>query len=63
MEREDLHVADLLSNRARLTPSREALLELESGQRYSYARLNSRANRAANFFQTELGVGKFLVET
>ncbi len=44
----------LLSNRARLTPTREALLELETGKRYTYAELNERASRAANWL---LGLG------
>lgn len=49
------HAADLLSARARLTPHREALTELETGSRYTYAELNARANRAANLMQS-LGV-------
>ena len=47
---------DLLGNRARLTPDREALLELETGRRFTYAELNERACRAANFLHDELGV-------
>ncbi|MCB9135885.1 MAG: long-chain fatty acid--CoA ligase [Anaerolineales bacterium] len=52
-----MHAADLLTNRARLTPNREALLILETGQRYTYAELNSRACQLANTMQT-LGVKK-----
>jgi fatty-acyl-CoA synthase len=48
---------DLLGNRARLTPDREALLELESGRRFTYAELNERACRAANFLRDVYGVG------
>ncbi len=44
-----MHAADLLTSRSRLTPDREALLELESGRRFSYADLNARACRLANF--------------
>ena len=51
-----MHAADLLTNRARLTPEREALLEWETGRRYTYQELNERACRAANFLQSELGV-------
>lgn len=51
-----MHTADLLTNRARLTPEREALLERETGRRYTYAELNERACRAANFLHDELGV-------
>lgn len=51
-----MHTADLLTNRARLTPHREALLELETGRRFTYAELNERANRAANFIRDRLGV-------
>lgn len=52
-----MHAADLLSKRAYLTPSREAMLELAAGRRYTYAELNARANRAANFLRG-LGVEK-----
>ncbi len=51
-----MHAADLLSSRARLTPDRLALVELATGQRYTYAELNARANRAANFLYDRLGV-------
>jgi fatty-acyl-CoA synthase len=50
------HAADLMSSRARLTPDREALLELHTGQRYTYADLNRRANRLANYLYDELGI-------
>lgn len=53
-----MHAADLLSHRAMLTPEREALLELASQQRYSFAALNARANRLANFLRSSLGVEK-----
>jgi fatty-acyl-CoA synthase len=46
---------DLLERRALLTPQREALLELATGRRYSYAELNARADRLAGFMQ-RLGV-------
>ena len=49
-------IASLLTNRARLTPDREALLELESGQRFTYGELNQRANRCANWLRA-YGVG------
>ncbi|GAB4579013.1 MAG: long-chain fatty acid--CoA ligase [Anaerolineales bacterium] len=52
-----MHAADLLTHRAQLTPNREALLIIETGQRYTYAELNTRACRLANFLQT-LGVKK-----
>lgn len=53
-----MHAADLLSKRAHLTPHREALLDVESGRRYTYAELNARANRAANFLRHQLDVQK-----
>ncbi len=53
-----MHAADLMSKRADLTPGRVALVELETGQRFTYHQLNSRANRLANFMQDVLGVGK-----
>lgn len=52
-----MHAADLMTDRARLTPSREALLILPSGERHTYAELNTRANRLANWL-SELGVEK-----
>ena len=51
-----MHAADLLSSRACLTPEREALVDLAGGRRLTYAQLNERANRAANFLRDELGV-------
>jgi len=53
-----MHAADLLSKRAVLTPGREALMEWETRRRYTYAELNERANRLANFMQEGLGVQK-----
>ncbi len=51
-----MHAADLLSKRADLTPDRIALVELETGRRFTYAALNARANRLANFMRARLGV-------
>jgi fatty-acyl-CoA synthase len=51
-----MHAADLLSKRAELTPDRIALVELETGRRFTYAELNLRANRLANFMRGQLGV-------
>ena len=51
-----MHAADLLSKRAHLTPEREALLFTDTGERFSYAQLNERANRAAHFLREECGV-------
>jgi len=53
-----MHAADLLSHRALLTPEREALVELATGHRYSFADLNARANRLAHFLRDRLGVEK-----
>ena len=55
--RKGMHAADLLTNRARLTPDREAMLMLPGGGRYTYAELNARANRLANWMRA-LGVEK-----
>jgi fatty-acyl-CoA synthase len=52
-----MHAADLLSTRAYLTPGREALTLAESGRRYTYAELNARANRLANWMRA-LGVSR-----
>jgi fatty-acyl-CoA synthase len=51
-----MHAADLLSSRAHLTPDRIGLVELETGRRFTYADLNERACRLANFLRHELGV-------
>jgi fatty-acyl-CoA synthase len=53
-----MHAADLLSKRATLTPDREALFDLSSGQRYTYEQLNRRANCLANFMREQLGLEK-----
>jgi fatty-acyl-CoA synthase len=53
-----MHAADLLSKRAELTPDRIALVELETGRRFTYVELNSRANRLANYMRDQLGVSK-----
>jgi fatty-acyl-CoA synthase len=51
-----MNAADLLLRRSQLTPDRVAIVELETGQRYTYSELNERANRLANFMRVELGV-------
>ncbi len=53
-----MNSADILTKRALLTPNSEALIELASGVRYTYAELNGRANRAANFLREKCGVEK-----
>lgn len=53
-----MHAADLLTKRAFLTPDREALFDLHTGKRYTYAGLNSRANRAANLLSQRFNVKK-----
>ncbi len=51
-------MSDILSRRARLTPNREALYEVHTGTRYTYAELDVRANRAANLLREQFGVQK-----
>ncbi|NUQ86319.1 MAG: long-chain fatty acid--CoA ligase [Anaerolineales bacterium] len=53
-----MNSADLLTKRAYLTPDREALYDAASGVRYTYAELNQRASRAANFLRETCGVEK-----
>ncbi len=48
-----MDAADLFNHRARLTPDREAVLIVESGQRLTYAQLNQRANQAANWLRAQ----------
>jgi fatty-acyl-CoA synthase len=52
------HAADFLTARARLTPEREALLDLHTDTRYTYKELNARACRAANFLREKCDVGQ-----
>jgi fatty-acyl-CoA synthase len=53
-----MNSADILTKRALLTPDREAMIELTNGVHFTYADLNQRANRAANFLQEKYGVEK-----
>ena len=51
-----MHAAEMLSRRARLTPERVGLVELETGRRFTYSELNERSSCLANFMRDELGV-------
>nr|VFJ46122.1 MAG: fatty-acyl-CoA synthase [Candidatus Kentron sp. FW] len=51
-----MNASNLLRTRASLTPHREALLELASGQRFTFAELNLRANRLADSLRKRLGI-------
>lgn len=53
-----MNAAHLLSQRAHLTPRREAVYDTHTGRRFTYAQLNARANRLANFLRWRLGVEK-----
>lgn len=53
-----MNAADILTKRAQLTPDREALFDFTNGVRYTYAELNRRANRAANFLRERYNVQK-----
>ena len=48
---------DLLSERARVTPDRLALVSVETGERFTYAELNERAERAAATLRALLDPG------
>jgi fatty-acyl-CoA synthase len=52
------HAGELLTRRARLTPDREALLDVPGGRRYSYRELNERACRVANYLRESMGIRK-----
>lgn len=52
-----VHAADLLSDRARISPDRPALLEVHTGLRLTYAELDRRASRSANHLRERYGVG------
>ncbi|MFN3412707.1 MAG: class I adenylate-forming enzyme family protein [Thermoanaerobaculum sp.] len=48
--------ADFLGERARLTPEKQALVDLHTGQRYTYRQLNDRARYTAGAFSVHLHV-------
>lgn len=49
---------DYLSKRDVFSPEAEALVDVETGKRYTYRAFNKRANRVANFLQQEIGFQK-----
>ncbi|MFT3894467.1 MAG: long-chain fatty acid--CoA ligase [Anaerolineales bacterium] len=53
-----MNSADILTKRANLTPDREALYDITTGVRYTYAKLDQRANRVANLLQQQYGIRK-----
>jgi len=53
-----MHAGDILTNRARLTPAREAIYDYQTNHRYSYKQFNERVNRTANFMKNRLGIKK-----
>jgi O-succinylbenzoate-CoA ligase len=52
------NVGLFLAKRAFLNPSLEAFVDTHSGRRFTFAELNARANRTANFLARELSVKK-----
>jgi len=51
-----MEMFDLLAHRARVTPDRPALEDLQSGERYDYARFNERAARLAAAAREQWGL-------
>ena len=51
-------VGDWVGRRARITPHREAVVDPETGQRWTYAELDARANRLGTFLEDALGLKK-----
>ena len=49
---------DYLSKRGIFSPEAEALVDVETGRRYSYRAFNKRANQVANFLQQVIGFEK-----
>ena len=49
---------DYLSKREIFSPEAEALVDVETGTRYTYREFNRRANQVANFLQQEIGFQK-----
>lgn len=52
-----MEAVDLIGRRAALTPDRLAVIELETHQRYTFAQVDNRANRLANFLRDVCQVG------
>lgn len=50
--------SDLLPKRALISPHCEALYEVASGRRFTYAQLNDRVNQAAHYLRSTCGVKK-----
>ncbi len=50
--------ADVLGERTRLSPGKTALVFVPTGERFTYAGLNARAEKAAAFLRDRLGLGK-----
>ncbi len=50
--------ADVLGERARLSPGKTALVFVPTGERFTYSELNARAERAAAFLCDRLGLAK-----
>ncbi len=49
---------DYLSKREIFSPEAEAIVDVETGRRYTYRQFNRRANQVAHFLQDELGFQK-----
>ena len=54
----DMLCADILGERARLTPDKLALVDVASGQRLTYRELDARASASAAVLTSRLGLGK-----
>jgi len=50
-----INIGETLARRTRRMPNREALVETDSGRRFTYSELNTRTNKFANGL-TQLGV-------
>lgn len=50
--------ADVLGERARLSPAKTALVFVPTGERFTYAEMNARSERTARFLGERLGLGK-----
>ncbi|MHB8918712.1 MAG: class I adenylate-forming enzyme family protein [Desulfocucumaceae bacterium] len=51
-------VIDLAGRMAAFTPDREAIIDADSGRRYTCRELNNRANKLANYLQSGMGLRK-----
>lgn len=51
-------LGDIIGHRAKLSPDKEGILDLDNNINYTFSHLNDRANRLANFMSEQCGIRK-----